>query len=70
MIITILVVVRNDTPHPQLQPLHGKAAVVKAGLLGLVSHADVEMEFLQGPGVGLGHTLAGGGDEGLRVEES
>ena len=54
----------------QLQSLHREAAVVKAGLLGLVSHADVEVELLQGPGVGLGHTLAGGRDEGLRVEES
>ena len=54
----------------QLQSLHGETAVVKARLVRLVSHTDVQGELLQGPGVGLGHTLAGGGDEGLGVEES
>ena len=52
----------------QFQTLHSEAAVVKAWLLGLVRHADVELELLQGPGVGLGYTLPGGGDEGLWVK--
>ena len=54
----------------QLQSLHGEAAVVKAGLLRLVRHADIQVELLQGPGVGLGHTLPGGRDEGLGVEQT
>ena len=54
----------------QLQSLHGEAAVVKAGLLRLVRHADIQVELLQGPGVGLGHALPGGRDEGLGVEQT
>ena len=54
----------------QLQSLHGEAAVVEARLLRLVRHADIQVELLQGPGVGLGHALAGGRDEGLGVEET
>ena len=33
----------------QLQSLHGEAAVVEARLLGLVRHADIQVELLQGP---------------------
>ena len=54
----------------QLQSLHGEAAVVEARLLGLVRHADIQVELLQGPGVGLGHTLPSGRDEGLGVEQT
>ena len=54
----------------QLQSLHGEAAVVKARLLRLVRHADIQVELLQGPGVGLGHALPGGRDEGLGVEQT
>ena len=54
----------------QFQSFNRKTAVVKAGVLRLVRHADVQMELLQGPGVGLGHALAGGSDEGLGVKQS
>ena len=54
----------------QLQSLHGEAAVVEARLLRLVRHADIEVELLQGPGVGLGHALPGSRDEGLGVEQT
>ena len=54
----------------QPQTLHGEAAVVKAGLVGLVRHGDVQVELLQGPGVGLSNTLPGRSDEGLRVKKT
>ena len=54
----------------QPQALHGKAAVVEAGLVGLVRHGDVQVELLQGPGVGLSNTLPGSSDEGFRVKQT
>ena len=54
----------------QPEALHGEAAVIEAGLVRLVSHGDVQVELLQGPGVGLGNTLPGGSDEGFRVKET
>ena len=53
----------------QLQALDCEAAVVEARLLILrVCDTHVQVQLLQGPGVGLGHALPGGSDEGLGVE--
>ena len=54
----------------QPQALHSEAAVVEAGLVGLVCHGDVQVELLQGPGVGLSNTLPGSSDEGFRVKQT
>ena len=54
----------------QPQALHGEAAVVEAGLVGLVRHGDVQVELLQGPGVGLSNTLPSRSDEGLWVKQT
>ena len=54
----------------QPEALHSEAAVVEAGLVCLVRHGDVQVELLQGPGVGLSDTLPSRSDEGFWVKET
>ncbi len=57
----------------ELEAGEGKGAVVERGRGGaarLVVDGDVEVELLEGPGVGLGHVLARRRDVGLGREEA
>ena len=54
----------------QPEALHSEAAVVETRLVCLVRHSDVQVELLQGPGVGLSDTLSSRSDEGFGVEET
>ncbi len=57
----------------ELEAGEGKGAVVGRGRRGaarLVVDGDVEVELLEGPGVGLGHVLARRCDVGLGREET